>query len=144
MIPKIQVYTTHEDVLISSGKDNVIHLWDKRFENKRTSLGQVLSVPVKSIVNAHCVATKIPGKSRVSLSNNSGVSASIFLPLHTNTIISAGSSDGLLKVWDLRGKLKQCVHQVNPNMNEKRSYGITSLSASSTYVYVSTMNSKYS
>jgi WD40 repeat protein len=68
---------------------------------------------------------KAPGKHRSSSSNISGVTTARYL--NDFIISSAGASDGLIKFWDVRGSLKKPFQLYNPNIGEKRIYGINSI-----------------
>lgn len=43
-----------------------------------------------------------------------------------NTLLSIGTTDGYVKLWDLRNS-KTPVHKTNPNTNSKMIHGITPL-----------------
>jgi WD40 repeat protein len=129
-------------MIVSAGRDNTILFWDTRSENKRTSTGLVQSVPVNMVSGAHSVVTKLAGKHRNSLSNNSGVTKAMYL--NEYLVCSTGASDGLLKFWDVRGSIKTPITEMNPNFGETRAHGINSFDfdKKSSRLYVSRMNSK--
>ncbi|EGO01673.1 hypothetical protein SERLA73DRAFT_49690 [Serpula lacrymans var. lacrymans S7.3] len=93
---------THDDLLSSGGRDGSICVWDLRLnssqnaENKTSVLSPVLVIPA-----AHGQDTS-KGRKKKVLPLPKSVTGLIYPNSQPHGLISSGSSDGILRFWDLR------------------------------------------
>ncbi|KAJ7774271.1 WD40 repeat-like protein [Mycena maculata] len=90
---------SHRDLLAAGGRDGLICIWDLRVSENRTSQ------PVMSILAAH-EDVGPNGKRKVSKGKNASIPRTVTGILYSDAnpcqLISSGSSDGILRCWDLR------------------------------------------
>lgn len=140
-------------VFATGARDGSIMIWDDRCKKRGTGSGQL---PIASISDAHMdqKKTKTQPKRRKKLASNlptidSSQSVSVVLFQKEDTLLSAGSADGIVKVWDLRklkgsGAAVPCPSHQFPysgTSNRKRGFSSLALSSARTRLYASCTDS---
>ncbi|TFK76171.1 WD40 repeat-like protein [Pluteus cervinus] len=97
---------THQDLLTTGGRDGTICLWDLRAGEQRRQEGDSSFIePVITILGAHDEGGSV-GKPRPRRKKNVPIPRSITNVLYPERqpygLVSSGSSDGVLRCWDLR------------------------------------------
>jgi denticleless len=130
-VKSISFDNDNPNILVTSSRDNSISIWDKRFENKKNSNGTTISLPIKKIADSHGYKKKC----------SSVVTAAAFLDHRPFKIVSVGSSDGIIKLWDYRASLKKCAAFVKPQSNiNSNGFSSLALSNNGSTIYTSCLN----
>ncbi len=141
-VKTITCLKTNTSIIASGARDGSILIYDLRY-NKKSSDESYHSI--NTIINSHHnagVATPTP-KSRLN-NNNSNVSpVSSILFQNENLIISAGATDNLIKVWDLRKTYSNRITNPQPLLsfkNEITTKGYSNLIISKSRLFANCMN----
>ncbi|KAJ3562649.1 hypothetical protein NP233_g9441 [Leucocoprinus birnbaumii] len=134
---------TNDALLATGGRDGTVCLWDIRTSTSLVE-GVYVSEPVIVIPNAHEAPTKTKSRKGSKLTSTpvtKAVTNIIYPSTQPYGLVSSGSSDGMLRFWDLR-KPSQKSRSTKPRLpavlystvldpttlhGSKRSRGITSL-----------------
>jgi len=129
--------------LVTGARDNCIMLWDTR-DKSDTS-------PDNLIRGAHCVISGHTNKKKKEsrdTSSSQGVVTSLAW-VDSNTLVSAGDKDGVIKLWDLRKNYSLYKGEPVPKLEinhpgDSSTVGYTSLAVSpcQCYVFASCMDDK--
>ena len=141
-VKTITCLKTNTSIIASGARDGSILIYDLRYNKKKSSDESYHAI--NTIINSHHnagVATPTP-KSKSN--NNSGVSpvASILFQ-NENLIISAGATDNLIKVWDLRKTYTTRMASPHPLLsfkNEVSTKGYSNLVISYNRLFANCMN----
>ena len=131
-----------DNQLVTGARDNCIMLWDTRDRSDTT--------PDNVIRGAHSVATCQANKRKRDNNSTSGQGVVTSLAwVDSNTLVSAGDKDGVVKMWDLRKNYSLYKGEPVAKMEihhpgDSSTVGYTSLSVSTcqSHVYVSCMDDK--
>ncbi|KAI9012921.1 WD40-repeat-containing domain protein [Gaertneriomyces semiglobifer] len=94
-----------ENVFAAAGRDGKICVWDMRMVGQRAVTGELWQKPVLILPAAHAPTATTSRSSRKSVgavSQNQSVTSLRYID--ATTLISCGAGDGMVKIWDLRGK----------------------------------------
>ncbi|KAJ6599326.1 WD40-repeat-containing domain protein [Mycena vulgaris] len=95
----------HRDLLTTGGRDGLICIWDLRVGEARAGQGTSTSLPVLNISAAH-EDVGLNGKRKAPKGKHAPIPKSvtglIYSDVNPYQLISSGSSDGILRCWDLR------------------------------------------
>uniref|UniRef100_A0A1A9V2T0 Uncharacterized protein n=1 Tax=Glossina austeni TaxID=7395 RepID=A0A1A9V2T0_GLOAU len=106
---KTAAFRKHDpSVFASGGRDGAIIVWDTRADLTSFDLTRIASRPENRICSGHVGGPATPISTRRRLHtkvptntpSSSSVTGLVFQD--TNTLISCGAGDGIIKVWDLR------------------------------------------
>ncbi|KZP12082.1 WD40 repeat-like protein [Athelia psychrophila] len=96
----------HRELLSTGGRDGVIHVWDLRTESARRNHNDVPTLtPVLRIADAHEEGPKGKVRKKKSTAANRTVTSLTYAAGQPYNLISSGSNDGILRLWDLRAPL---------------------------------------
>lgn len=141
----------NENLFVTSGRDGSIFMWDCRqrashsLQHSYSQTKIICKKPVRHIANGHAVYTNAAGNNSSNSSNRrrnqfkslfsansltlqNGVSNAIFGNHDGTNVLSSGSSDGLIKIWDMR---KIYTTSFSSNNSNHASIGNNSSSSSS-------------
>ncbi|GAA6001490.1 WD40 repeat domain-containing protein [Rhodotorula paludigena] len=118
------------NMLSTASRDGSIRVWDRRVKGYADDAPAAVGM-VNQIKNAHGVQ----GKKAKGRSATRSVTAISYLQHQENLLASAGSSDGVVKVWDLRRSHSRRVNPATYETNEdallstatNRPHGISSM-----------------
>ncbi|GAA5983193.1 hypothetical protein JCM10908_000190 [Rhodotorula pacifica] len=120
-------------LLATASRDGTVRVWDRRvsgYANVRPGEGEAVGM-VNQIKNAHAPARSKAVKGRAPTS----VTGVVHLQHQEHLLASSGSSDGVVKIWDLRRshtrRINPATHETNEdavtNTETTRPHGISSL-----------------
>ncbi|GAA5862677.1 hypothetical protein JCM8547_003510 [Rhodosporidiobolus lusitaniae] len=112
-------------LLSTASRDGSIRVWDRRVEAKNSEHGELGVATVNQIKNAHGLKGKGGPKGR---SATRSVTAVTYLAHQPNLLASSGSSDSVIKIWDLR---RSHSRRVNPQSFETNEDSVLSLQSAS-------------
>ncbi|KAH9450201.1 hypothetical protein Pst134EA_026923 [Puccinia striiformis f. sp. tritici] len=145
-VKTIEFHPDHHHLILTGSRDGSIKLWDLRIisSNLISHDGSPFHSPVITIKNAH--DEKFIGKKRRKGVNLPSVSSVLWSRIRDHQLYSAGSSNGVVKLWDIRKKtpfsskahplpLEETIDQTQTDFEEsgenenptQRPHGISSL-----------------
>ncbi|XP_017779960.1 PREDICTED: protein lethal(2)denticleless [Nicrophorus vespilloides] len=109
-VKTIAVKTNDSSIFATGSRDGSIRVWDTR----SIQASNLIAASDRVIQHSHCKTTPTTWKKRLNYSSSSVSAANSVTGLvfqNDNTLISCGSGDGLIKVWDLRKTYTTLKHQ---------------------------------
>jgi WD40 repeat protein len=101
-VKSVSAHDSNPNILVSSSRDGSLCLWDTRESTKHSDEQfDDFICSAHTVFEAHKLIRKGSKRKRVEFGSSSSVTSVKFFG-NTNTIISAGASDGCVKLWDLR------------------------------------------
>ncbi|KAI7869768.1 WD40-repeat-containing domain protein [Spinellus fusiger] len=107
-LKSVNWHPVNPHLLVTASKDGSINVWDTRFRIKDTlsaedGLSLPIYAPIRHITDAHCEPSrktrKTPPKAHLP---DRPVTCALFINHGEDKIVSSGSHDGTIKMWDCR------------------------------------------
>ncbi|KAK4751304.1 hypothetical protein SAY87_004786 [Trapa incisa] len=131
-------HASNSDIVVSGSRDGSFIIWDLRCNHATTSPRGELRIVSNSIVQGAHLPRKHNRRKR-----GKAASMSITSVLHLKDEVSlatAGAVDSIIKFWDTRNLKSQvthaCPHPESTTENDRRLYGVSSLSQDSNGVFL--------
>ncbi|CAO3665711.1 unnamed protein product [Rhizopus microsporus] len=139
IIKSVNWHPTNQHLIITGSKDGSFRIWDTRFNQKpgtdsADSPDIPIYSPIKTTMNAHDInqgsrSTKKSGLKPLVIRS---VTSAIFINNHEEKVITSGSVDGTIKLWDVRaGRSSQVLESTEFKNEAGKRHGITDLKVDS-------------
>ncbi|KAL0075973.1 WD40-repeat-containing domain protein [Phycomyces blakesleeanus] len=108
-LKSVNWHPVNPNLLVTASKDGSFNIWDTRFQMKGTLTEEGLDLPmyrpIKSVKNAHSNQPRKQKKQRTLSKRRTPdrpVTSALFVRDGEEQIVSSGSYDGTIKLWDCR------------------------------------------
>ncbi|GAA5814928.1 hypothetical protein MFLAVUS_008431 [Mucor flavus] len=135
-VRSVNWHPTNEHLIITGSKDGSYKIWDTRF-NQKVSDDNIDDTTVavysaiKTVTNAHSdvkTTNKTSKKSGFQSRIIRSVTCAMFLNSDEDKVISSGSVDGTIKLWDVRaGRTPKAIETAVFENEQGRKHGITDM-----------------
>ncbi|KAG6878261.1 hypothetical protein C0993_010033 [Termitomyces sp. T159_Od127] len=98
---------TNAKLLSTGGRDGTICLWDLRVAGTNDEDGSTILKPVMTIPGAHEESMSKARRRSKKASASRSVTSILYPEIGTYGLVSSGSSDGVIKHWDLRSPARK-------------------------------------
>ncbi|KAG1512549.1 hypothetical protein G6F52_010378 [Rhizopus delemar] len=136
VVKSVNWHPYNEHLLVTGSKDGSFRIWDTRF-NQKPAMDSVEDGPsapvyncITAISNAHDYGqnTKTTRTSHVEPNIIRSVTCALFVNREETKVISSGSADGSIKLWDIRTcRSAQALESTVFESEGGRRYGVTDL-----------------
>ncbi|TIB84054.1 WD40 repeat-like protein [Wallemia mellicola] len=142
-----------DSIFASAARDGSVRVWDTRTSCQKESAvihtdGPREIDPMLTIDKAHASASELRKRNSIGRSVTRSVTSIAYLQHQDNLLVSAGSANGSVKLWDIRtasGKSSKSVKPASetPDMTENngRPHGVSHLAADGSWLWTLCTNS---
>ncbi|KAI7886883.1 WD40-repeat-containing domain protein [Mucor mucedo] len=136
VVKSVNWHPTNEHLIITGSKDGSFSIWDTRYQQKKTeNMDDALSIPVYSpicnVAAAHNdvkTVTKTLSRSGVRPLFIRSVTCAVFSGNDENRVVTSGSVDGSIKLWDVRaGRTAKAIESTIFENESGKRHGITDM-----------------
>ncbi|ORY94447.1 WD40-repeat-containing domain protein [Syncephalastrum racemosum] len=97
-------HPTNKHLLVTASKDGTFRIWDTRYKRTEESTETIEPAPTYHAIRTTTAhnSSKRSGKKVIARSVDPSVTCAMFVPGSEEKIVSCGSVDGTIKLWDCR------------------------------------------